>query len=69
MDRGPWWATVHGVTRSQTRLKRLSTHMHMDTHWTLGQYGEQKNREPAFNLVATGLGQGPLLSLTEQVGM
>ena len=20
MDRGAWWATVHGVTRSQTRL-------------------------------------------------
>ena len=26
MDRGAWRATVHGVTRSQTRLKRLSTH-------------------------------------------
>ena len=24
MDRGAWWATVHGVTKSQTRLKRLS---------------------------------------------
>ena len=24
MDRGTWWATVHGVTRSWTRLKRLS---------------------------------------------
>ena len=23
---GAWWATVHGVTKSQTRLKRLSTH-------------------------------------------
>ena len=21
MDRGAWWATVHGVTKSQTRLK------------------------------------------------
>ena len=32
MDRGTWWATVHGVTKSQTRLKRLSmhTHTHMD---------------------------------------
>ena len=20
MDRGPWWATVHGITESQTRL-------------------------------------------------
>ena len=23
-DRGAWWATVHGVTKSQTQLKRLS---------------------------------------------
>ena len=26
MDRGTWWATVHGVTKSGTRLKQLSTH-------------------------------------------
>ena len=26
MDRGAWWATVHGVTKSQTQLKLLSTH-------------------------------------------
>ena len=25
IDRGAWWATVHGVAKSQTRLKRLST--------------------------------------------
>ena len=25
MDRVAWWATVHGVAKSQTRLKRLST--------------------------------------------
>ena len=28
MDRGAWWATVHRVTKSQTQLKRLSTHAH-----------------------------------------
>ena len=28
LDRGAWRATVHGVTKSQTRLKRLCTHMH-----------------------------------------
>ena len=27
MDRGAWQATVHGVAKSQTRLKRLSTHV------------------------------------------
>ena len=25
MDRGTWQATVHGVTKNQTRLKQLST--------------------------------------------
>ena len=27
MDRGAWWATVHGVTGS-TQLKQLSMHTH-----------------------------------------
>ena len=30
MDRGAWWATVLGVIKSQTRLKRLG--MHTCTH-------------------------------------
>ena len=25
MDRGAWWATVHGVAQSRAGLKRLST--------------------------------------------
>ena len=28
MDRGTWRTTVHQVAKSQTRLKRLSTHVH-----------------------------------------
>ena len=28
----PWWATVHGVTKSRTLLKRFSTHTHATTH-------------------------------------
>ena len=24
MDRGPWWTTIHGVTKTQTQLKGLS---------------------------------------------
>ena len=31
MDRGAWWATVHGLTKSQTRLKQLSMHTHTCT--------------------------------------
>ena len=26
MDRGAWWATVHGVAKSQTRPKHTQTH-------------------------------------------
>ena len=52
MDRGAWWAAVHGVTKSWTRLKWLSTHMHtwtthsrpdggrlelQDSHWPGGK--------------------------------
>ena len=32
MDGGAWWATVHGVTKSQAQLKRLSTHVYTHTH-------------------------------------
>ena len=28
MDRGAWWITIHGVAKSQIRLKRLITHTH-----------------------------------------
>ena len=28
MDRGAWWATVHGVTKSRTRLSDFSSFLH-----------------------------------------
>ena len=28
MDRGSWWATVHGIAKSLTQLKRLNMHTH-----------------------------------------
>ena len=28
MDRGAWWAAVHRVSKSRTRLKQLSMHTH-----------------------------------------
>ena len=30
LDRGTWWTTVHTVTKSWTRLQRLSTHAHRE---------------------------------------
>ena len=32
MDREAWWATVHRVAQSQTRLKQLSLHMCMQAY-------------------------------------
>ena len=29
MDRGAWWAAVHRVTQSRTRMKQLSTHAYI----------------------------------------
>ena len=34
MDRGAWWATVHGVAKSWTRLKRRSTHIQARFTWS-----------------------------------
>ena len=31
-DRGDWWATVHGVTKSQTMTEHPHTHTHTHTH-------------------------------------
>ena len=36
MDRGAWWATVHGVSKNRTWLKQLSTHVpHVLRMWWL----------------------------------
>ena len=32
MDRGAWWATVHGITQSWTRLKQPSKHRDIIQH-------------------------------------
>ena len=35
MDRGAWWATVHGSSKSQTRLSTQTTHTCTCTHTEL----------------------------------
>ena len=35
MDRGAWWVTVHGVAKSQTRLKQLHRHTRIFSHYVL----------------------------------
>ena len=39
MDRIAWWATVHGVAKSWTQLKRLSTHRQIPRRGIAGLYG------------------------------
>ena len=42
MDRGAWWATVHGVTKNQTGLgTNTHTHTHTHTH-------TRSNSDPSF---------------------
>ena len=40
MDRGTWWATVHGVAKSWTRLKQLSMHTHFFNEERMVPYTE-----------------------------
>ena len=44
MDRGSWWATVHKVTKSQTRLKQLSMHAGMLDSSILGTGKDLKEK-------------------------
>ena len=42
MDRGAWWATVHGVAKSQTWLKQVSRHSHKGASGGLGSPPEKE---------------------------
>ena len=44
MDRGAWWAAVHGVAQGQTRLKRLSSSSSTVLSWQKRQW----HPTPAF---------------------
>ena len=41
MDRGVWWATVHGVAKSRTHLKQLSLQAHVYV-WLIHFAGQHK---------------------------
>ena len=49
-DREAWWATVHGVAKSGTRLKQLSMHAYNNTKYQWGKYqwGCTATRTPGF---------------------
>ena len=58
MDREAWWATVHAVAKSRTRLKRLSTHI-------VKRSGEAE-REGHADSTELRLGSWELLSVSPQ---
>ena len=43
MDRGAWWATVHGVAKSGTRLSQLSTQPTMPN--SQGYFADYQKKE------------------------
>ena len=55
MDRGVWWATVQGVTKSQTRL---SDWVH--THISLSETAMRLNTHPCITLSKTKQKKNPL---------
>ena len=55
MDRGAWWAIVHGVTKSWIQLKRLSTHRPKE--WK-EKHNFQMYIEEQPEVVTFGAGQG-----------
>jgi len=44
MDRGAWWATVHGVTKTQTQIATKLTHTASFSH--LGRQHRRDRRRP-----------------------
>ena len=55
MDRGPWWATVHGVAKSQTQMKWFSCSS-WATWEAQGQYAPRQWPALAYLPRVTGLG-------------
>ena len=53
MDRGAWWASVHGVTKSRTRLCDL--HFHRYYFFPLGTSYTSDSKESACNAGDPGL--------------
>ena len=54
MDREAWWATVHGVAMSQTRLNDFTSHFltkEVIEYYFLGTYLNQVPRSPLITFL------------------
>ena len=61
MDRGAWWATIHGVTKSRTRLS--------DFTFTFLSFGSSAGKESACNVGDPGSISGSRGSPGEGIGL
>ena len=52
MDRGAWWAIVHGVAKSRTRLSNFPFTFHFHAEGSLGTRGDTETQSP---LLAGGI--------------
>ena len=64
MNRGAWRVTAHGVAKSRTQLKRLSTHanVHMEINFSFNIFQEnllQKKRKRCHRTCCSGEGSCP----------
>ena len=55
MDGGAWWAAVHGVAKSQTRLKRLSSNYDLIVVSTAHLNLKTLNHSVCFNIPCPGI--------------
>ena len=62
MDTGAWWAIVHGVAKSQTRMKQPSRHTHLQVAYIISTQFQAHS----FTLTARGLKSGISLCLQKE---
>ena len=65
MDRGAWWATVHGVAKSQTRLSDFPFTFHFHA---LGKETATHSSVPAWRIPGTGEPGGLPSMVSHRVG-
>ena len=64
MDRGAWQAAVHGVTKSRTQMKRLSTHTHKHESRDGGDGPTSQGTPKIASKTARSRGESPGTNLT-----
>ena len=75
MDRGAWWAAVHGVAQSRTRLSDFTTHYVTSTQLSYLEFlrescvyvTEKRKKQSYENYCTPSYSDAPTLSLANTV--